>query len=441
MKMKKVTALLLAATMTLGLVACGGTGSDKDKDNKGPNGGSNEQALDWSQAADASGGDVTIRFSTWRGADKEIFETLIDKFEKEYNWIDVELEINSNESSYYSNLQADLISNSAPDVFNIHASAYLSSFAEEGYITPQTDFDYLANYNSNALAASSLDGVNYGFLANYNYFGFLYNKDIFAKVGVEVPTTPDEMVAVVNKLKNAGYGGVMVAGKTWGEAYGRAILMNAIGADGYYKLRTGLDNGSITNIEEVEGVKEAFDTMQKYSENDIYYTAFEGTDATAGMSLFAQQKTAIVYGGTYLFGEQEYNFPGINAGYFPVPTYANTGISYAEGGETFVINSSSDKLGAAKLFVEFMAKAENLDEFNRITMKLSTISGTTWNFDEIQTHVKDYALKQNEKFDNVDYWSTGFSNILKSTVYDGIAWKDLNKVYKSQLEEYDLANK
>ena len=249
------------------------------------------------------------------------------------------------------------------------------------------------------------------------------------------------MVDVVNKLKSAGYGGVMVAGKTWGEAYGRAILMNAIGSDGYYKLRTGIDNGSITNIEEFEGVTEALDTMQKYSENDIYYTAFEGTDTTAGMSLFAQQKTAIVYGGTYLFGEQEYNFPGINAGYFPVPTYANTGISYAEGGETFVINSSSDKLGAAKLFVEFMATVENLEEFNKTTMKLSTIEGTTWNFDEIQTYVKDYALKQNENFDNVDYWSTGFSNILKSTVYEGKAWKDLNRVYKSQLEEYDLANK
>ena len=178
MNMKKVTALLLAATMTLGLVACGGAGSDKDKDNKGPNGEGDEQTLDWSQAADASGGDVTIRFSTWRAADEEVLETLIDKFEKKYDWIDVELEVNSNESSYYSNLQADLISNSAPDVFNIHASAYLSEFAKEGYLAPQTDFDYLENYNSNALAASSLDGVNYGFLANYNYFGFLYNKDI-----------------------------------------------------------------------------------------------------------------------------------------------------------------------------------------------------------------------------------------------------------------------
>ena len=34
----------------------------------------------------------------------------------------------------------------------------------------------ITNYNSNSLAASSLDGVNYGFLANYNYFGFLYKS-------------------------------------------------------------------------------------------------------------------------------------------------------------------------------------------------------------------------------------------------------------------------
>ena len=441
MKMKKVVALFLSAVMTMSLVACGGTKTEAD--NKKQNDDvqeSQESSLDWSAGADASGGEVTLRFSTWRTEDEEYLQTLIDKFEEKYDWINVEMTIDSNANSYYQNMQADFLSDSAVDVMHIHAAAYLKDYALEGYLAPQTDFDYMENYDETALAASSIDGVNYGFITNYNYTGFIYNKDIFAKVGVDVPTTPDELIDVVGKLKAAGYGGVLVAGKTFGSAYGRAVLMNAIGGDGYNELRAGLDDGSITDVTQYDGVTEALDTMQAYSDNNIYYDAYTGTDATAAYSLFAQEKTAIIYGGTYLFGEQDLRFPGINAGFFPVPTYANTGYTYAETGETLVVNAAGKNLGAAKLFVEFMAEPENVGYLNESSMKLSTIKGVEWNFEEIQTYVKGYALMYPITFKNEDYWSTGLSNMLKGVTMEGKSWKDMNKVYKSQLEEYDLAN-
>ena len=72
------------------------------------------------------------------------------------------------------------------------------------------------------------------------------------------------MIDVVGKLKAACYGCVLVAGKTFGSAYGRAVLMNAIGGDGYNELRAGLDDGSITDVTQYDGVTEALDTMQAY---------------------------------------------------------------------------------------------------------------------------------------------------------------------------------
>ena len=439
--MKKIIVLLLVAVMTLGLLACGKTQTDKNnKDNNKVNTTKDTTKLDWSKGAAASDGKITLRFATWRGADEELFEKLIAKFEKQYDWIDVDLEINSNESSYYSNMTADLLSNTAPDVFNVHP-AYFNKYVQEGYIAPQEDFAYWEKYDENAKAATTYNGKNYGFLANYNYFGFLYNKDIFSKEGIAVPTTPDELIVAVNKLKKAGYGGVMVAGKTWGVAYGNAIMMNVLGSDKFSELKHKIDNGSITDITEFPGVEEGLKTMQAYTDNDIYYKAYAGTDQTAGMSLFAQEKTAIIYGGTYMFGEKDVHFPGINAGFFPIPTYANTGISFAEGGEDFVINVNSDKLGAAKLFVEFIATSENLDEFNRKSMKLSTITDCTWKFDDIQTYVKDYGMAKEEFYNNEEYWSSGLSNIFTTIIYEGEDWQALNKVYRSKLEEFDLAAK
>ena len=87
-----------------------------------------------------------------------------------------------------------------------------------------------------------------------------------------------------------------------------------------------------------------------------------------------------------------------------------------------------------------MAEPENVAYLNESSMKLSTIKGVEWNFDEIQTYVKGYALMLPITFKNQDYWSTGLSNMMKSVTLEGKSWEGMNKVYKSQLEEYDLAN-
>lgn len=436
MKLKKIVALLTVAAMTMGLVACGGnTNKANNKENK--------EGYDWSAGADDSKGKVTLRYSTWREHDREYYEELIRRFEEKYNWIDVQLEINSNESSYYTNMQADMLSGTAVDLFDCHSGSRIVDYAAENLIVPQSDFNYLDKYSDMALAATSVDGVNYGYLTAHSYFGFIYNKAAFAKAGVTVPTTPDELVAAVNKLKAAGYGGIMVAGKTWGENFGRAILINAIGGQGYKDLRLSLDNGSVTDISTVEGVTEALEAMQLYADNDIFYEAYEGTDTVAGMSLFAQEKAPIVYAGCYTFGEQEYNFPGLDCGFFPMPTYANTGISYGEGAQTVLINSKCENLGAAKLFVEFLATPESSSYYCSNAMMLSNIEGAEVNFDkkdEISQHVKECAIRPLESLKNEEYWASGFSTLLRGIIYEGSNWKEVVRMYSSQLEEYDLAN-
>lgn len=439
MKLKKIVALLTVAAMTTGLVACGGGNSNKKTDNKK----TDADSYDWSAGADSSGGKVTLRYSTWREHDKEYYEELISRFEEKYDWITVDLEINSNESSYYNNLQADLLSGTAVDIFDCHSGSRINDYAEAGMIVPQADFSYLDNYSDIALAATSIDGVNYGYLTAHSYFGFIYNKAAFAKAGVSVPTTPEELVTVVNKLKAAGYGGVMVAGTTWSENFGRAILMNAIGTQGYKSLLESLDNGSVTDISEVDGVTDALKAMQLYADEGIFYQGFEGTNSTAGMSLFAQEKTAIVYAGCYTFGEQEYNFPGLDCGFFPMPTYANTGISYGEGAQTVLINSTCENLGAAKLFVEFISTPESSGYYCSNAMMLSNIEGAEVQFDkkeEISQYVTEVAIRPLFNHKNESYWSSGLSTLLKGVIYEGSNWEDIVKVYRSQLEEYDLAN-
>ena len=436
MKRNKLVALLMSVVMVLGLVACGGTDSNEDTGKKG-------SEFDWSAGADASGGNVTLRVATWRKYDEAYYQEIIRRFEEKYDWIDVKLEINADSGSYYSNLQADLVSGTAPDVFDSHPNNKMVVYAEEGMIAPQTDFDYMKNYKEESKEITTLFGENYGYMNAYNYFGFLYNMDVFAEVGVPVPKTPEEMIAVVNQLKKAGYGGVVVAGMQVGAtALGNAAYLISLGTDGYDELQNGLDDGSITDISTVDGVKEALDTLQAYTQNDIYYNAWEGISHEAGISLYAQGKSAIIYGGSYLLGEQVH-FPDTNTGFFPIPTYANNGTTYAEGAQTTLINAASKNLGAAKLWVEHLATPEISEYYCSSAEMMSTIEGVSVESEVatmLQNSCAGYAIKSIIEPENSEYWSNGFGDVLEGVIFDGKDWKGLVKVFASKLEEYDLAN-
>ena len=435
MKMKKIIALLVAAMMAGGLVACGGGDADEK-------GGGTEGDLNWSAGADDSGGEVTLRVATWRKYDKEYYEEIIRRFQEKYDWITVELEINADSGSYYSNLQADLIGGTAPDVFDHHPNSNIVVYAKEGMIAPQTDFEYMKNYKENAKEITTFLGENYGFMNAYNYFGCLYNIDIFNEVGVSVPTTPDELIEVVDKLKAAGYGGISFAGATNGAGgVANPVFLESLGTENYAKFQEGIDNGSITDISTVEGVPEALDTLQAYTEHDTWYTAVQGISYEASVSLYAQKKAAILYGGSYILGEGVH-FPDIKTGYFPLPVYGKTGVTYAEGAQTTLINAAGKNLGAAKLWVEFLASPEIAEFYCTNTEMMSTIEGVeveTDNLTMLRNSCQNYVIGTIVEQENSEYWSGGFNELLRGVVFEDKDWKDLVKIYTNKLEDYDLS--
>lgn len=435
--MKKLVAMLLVVVMILGVTACGKGGKEENSGN-----GKDTSAYDWSQGADASGGDVTLRVATWRSSDEAYYNEIIKRFEEKYDWIDVTLEITPSSNSYYSNLQADLTSGTAPDVFDMHPNTKLLGYAEAGMLAPQTDFDYMSNYVDDAKLVTTVYEENYGYMNAYNYFGFLYDKAAFAKHGLSVPTTPEELVSAVNTLKKAGYGGISYAGRDWPTGLSEACLMIALGTEGYAALIEGIDNGTITDVSGVDGVPEAYDTLQYYIENDVLYTAWEGVTFEASMSLYAQKKAAIVFCGSYVFGEKDKYFADIDTGFFPVPNYANTGLTYTQGAQTSCINASSKNLGAAKLWIEFLATPEISEYYCSNAKMLSTIKDVAPAFDEAEMLLdscKGYAARAIEERENEEYWNTAF-NTMTESILAGEDWKGAARVFASKMEEFDLAN-
>lgn len=449
--MKKAITLLMVVIMIFGLAACGKGNGDGNTDNNKPghtddgkNNGQDSHAwddLDWSKGADASGGKVTLRVTSWRQYDKAYYEEIERRFEEKYDWIDVKLEFTPSQSAYYSNIQADIVSGEAPDIMDLHRG-YMISYAKEGILAPQTDFAYMDAYMDTAKDTTVLNGENYGFMVAYNYFGLIYNMDIFKKVGVQIPTTPEEMVSVVNKLKDAGYGGVAYAGATNGSKFGRNILEICLGNKGTADLLNGIDNGSVLDISEAEGAKEAFETLTYYAENNIFYNAYEGISYESAVSLFAQEKSAILYSGTYSLGEAEQTFPEINFGYFAIPTYSGNSLNAAEPAQNACINSSCKNLGAAKLWIEFLASPEISTYFCSNSKMLSTIEGVT-----LENEVSQMILNSSDgfvitptDFKNGEYWQLAYEAVFDNVMFRKADWKEEVKALERKLEDYDLSS-
>ena len=439
MKLKKITALLLAGSMIFSLVACGGTGTNGDSNKDGDN--SSQWAhLDWEAGADASGGDVELRVTTWRVYDQPYYEEIAKRFEEKYDWIDIKLEFTT-ESSYYSNLQADIMNGTEPDVMDLN-SGHVKDYAKEGVLAPQTDFAYMDSYLDTVKKLTTIDDENYAFMLAYNYFGFMYNMDVFTDLGLSVPSTPQELVNVVNELKKAGYGGISYPGATVGSKIVKNIIGSSVGVEGYKELYGGIDNGSVTDMTTVDGVKEAYETVDMYLENDVFYNAFEGIGYDAATSLFAQKKAAILYGGTYTLGEAESKYPELNIGYFPIPTLKETGLSSAEGAQCASISAKCENLGAAKLWVEFMATPEIASYFCDNSKMISSIEGVEYTNDiakMIQNSSTGFVMMSGS-FGHESYWQGAEDTVRSNVFFNGADWKKELENLARKLEDYDLSS-
>ncbi|WP_413353814.1 ABC transporter substrate-binding protein [Microbacterium sp. 1P06AB] len=104
---------------------------------------------------------------------------------------------------YNTWLSTQLASGEGPDI--IMDGASFPARVAAGNLVDISDEEMVSNFTDEGLAlASDADGKVYG-VPSYGWFsGIFYNKDLFEKAGVSVPTTFDEFLDVSDELTAAG---------------------------------------------------------------------------------------------------------------------------------------------------------------------------------------------------------------------------------------------
>jgi raffinose/stachyose/melibiose transport system substrate-binding protein len=151
-------------------------------------------------------GKTQLVIESWRSDDLKIWrDTIIPAFTKKHPDIDVVFSPTP-PTEYNAVLDAKLKAGTAGDLIAARPFDKSLDMYKAGQLAALNDLPGMDNFSKFALAAWSTDDGNTSFavpMASVIH-GFLYNKAIFKELGLSVPKTEEEFLAVLDKIKKNG---------------------------------------------------------------------------------------------------------------------------------------------------------------------------------------------------------------------------------------------
>lgn len=157
-------------------------------------------------ATGAQAQDAALTIESWRNDDLALWQDkIIPAFEAKHPGIKVQFTPTA-PADYNAVLNSKLDAGSAGDLITCRPFDASLALYQAGHLTDLSDLDAMSNFSDVAKAAWQTDDGAATFcvpMASVIH-GFIYNKDAFAELGIEVPVTEDEFFAALEKIKEDG---------------------------------------------------------------------------------------------------------------------------------------------------------------------------------------------------------------------------------------------
>ncbi len=157
-------------------------------------------------ATGAQAEDVTLTIESWRNDDLTLWQDkIIPAFEAGHPGIKLKF-TPSAPAEYNAVLNSKLDAGSAGDLVTCRPFDASLALYDAGRLADLTGLGAMANFSDVAKSAWTTDDGAHSFcvpMASVIH-GFIYNKDAFAELGIEVPTTEEEFFAALEKIKEDG---------------------------------------------------------------------------------------------------------------------------------------------------------------------------------------------------------------------------------------------
>ncbi|WP_170516545.1 ABC transporter substrate-binding protein [Ruegeria atlantica] len=150
--------------------------------------------------------DVTLTIESWRNDDLTLWQDqIIPAFEAQHPGIKIDF-TPSAPAEYNAVLNSKLDAGSAGDLITCRPFDASLALYDAGHLTDLSGVDAMSNFSDVAKSAWRTDdgAVTFCVPMASVIHGFIYNKDAFAELGIEVPTTEDEFFAALDKIREDG---------------------------------------------------------------------------------------------------------------------------------------------------------------------------------------------------------------------------------------------
>lgn len=260
-----------------------------------------------------------------------------------------------------------LQSNAAPDLSEWNKGNATAGLAAKGKLL--TDLTpYMKKYGWNKQLGSSVllygqytpaglmgSGKQYGISVYGEYVSVFYNKDIFAKNGIAVPTTNAELEAAMAKLKAAGVQPMVLGGKDYMNVH---ML--------YSLALQDADQAWVKSFQLFQGTPVSFDVNSKqwgraakqavaWNKAGYFGENVAGTTPDDAVQAFEQGKAAMLIGGSWLdagINDVITKAGAFKYGKFLVPGLVKgKGLTVGSAGNLWVIPTKSKQKDLAAEFI------------------------------------------------------------------------------------------
>ena len=426
--MKKAAAVSLAAVMSASvLAACGGSESSSQvTSSSGAESTGSESTSEAAEFTDYSAGfpeQVTIQipvydrgFEGWNVTDNYYTQWIQKEFGDKYN-VKVEYVAISRSNEVQDYMQM-IAAGTAPDIIYHYDMPQAVAYYNEGAIQP-VNYDEVAfyaptfweNMQETIETYGKLDGENAFIFAarnpnQYNYITVI-RKDWLDKVGMEVPTTLEEMTEVAKAWKEAGLG--TIGADLWQKSFtfeypfiGESV--DPTEASLYLDLNVAPMNWDVT-----KACLQAYNSL--YNEGLLDSEFYLNTDDAAWKAKFVSGEVG-TYGfyiskNTDVFSSLKANDPNAEVAFvsgYNVPSNSHAYYyEYPAYGMIMGINNttSDEERAAVYMFLDWMSQPENL------TFLQNGVEGENYTVNEDGLPVPVAGFEGESKLSNnsnKDYW-------------------------------------
>ena len=419
MKKKLVSILLVCSMAASLLIGCGGSSDDA-----------------------GSGDGATLELFSTKAENVEVMQSLADKFNETHEGYTIEVVAPADAGTV---LKTRMAKNDMPDIIAMGGNMEYTEVQSAGMLVDLTGEEFVANlqesylqmvYDVNGDKEEAVYGVPYA----TNASGILYNVEKFEQLGLEIPKTWDELIAVCDAAVAAGETPFLL---TYKDAWTALCPWNSMAPD--LQPANFTDDrlaGTTTFAGTHEEIAEKYLTLLDYAQPD-----FMGLGYDDGNKAFANGEGLMMINGNWAIKQYTNSNAEFKCGMFAFPASNDESVNYVTSGVDVLlaVSASSENVDIAKEFVAFMLEPENCQTYIDDQFAFSAVVGVEQGNETVAGVKEDIANGKVANFPD-HYYPSAFdlSALLSEFAMNYTNGMDdsenIAQFLKQCDEKYDIAN-